>query len=87
MKLNLPNDFNKENFTKIDKIFSKYLVNHISINRIEKILETIDVVTTNEQYMSTKSTVEEKIVDNKIDLLFSISQTEKIFVKNKYSWK
>ena len=42
---------------------------------------TIDVVTTNEQYMSTKSTVEEKIVDNKIDLLFSISQTEKIFVK------
>ena len=31
--------------------------------------------------MSTKSTVEEKIVDNKIDLLFSISETEKIFVK------
>ena len=31
--------------------------------------------------MSTKSTVEEKIVDNKIDLLFSISETKKIFLK------
>ena len=81
LKLNLPNDFNKENFTKIDKFFSKISGKPYSINRIEKILEAIDVVTTNEQYMSTKSTVEEKIVDNKIDLLFSISQTEKIFVK------
>ena len=81
LKLNLPNDFNKENFTKIDKIFSKLSGKPYSINRIEKILETIDVVTTNEQYMSTKSTVEENIIGNKIDLIFSISETEKIFVK------
>ena len=81
LKLSLPNDFNKVNYNKIDKIFSKISGKPYSINRIEKILETIDVVTTNDQFMSTKSTVEEKIVDNKIDLLFSISQIEKIFVK------
>ena len=31
--------------------------------------------------MSTKSTVEENIIDNKIDLIFSISETDKVFVK------
>ncbi len=81
LKLNLPDDFNKENFNKIETIFSNLTGKPYSINRIEKILETIDVVTTSEQYMSTKSTVEENIIDNKIDLIFSISETEKIFVK------
>ena len=31
--------------------------------------------------MSTKSTVEENIIDIKIDLIFSISETDKVFVK------
>ncbi len=81
LQLDLPDDFNKANFIKIDKIFDKIKNKPYSINRIEKILENIDIVTTNEQFMSTKSTVDEKIFENKIDLIFSISETEKIFVE------
>ena len=66
---------------KIFSLFSSYKSKPYSINKIEKILEKIDAITTNEQFESTKSFVEENIVENKINLKFIIEETEKIFVQ------
>ena len=81
LSLDLPIEYEKINYNKIYDLFSSYKNKPYSINKIEKILETIDSITTNEQFESTKSFVEENIVENKINLKFIIEETEKIFVK------
>ena len=81
LSLDLPIEYEKINYNKIYDLFSSYKNKPYSINKIEKILETIDSITTNEQFESTKSFVEENIVENKINLNFIIEETEKIFVK------
>ena len=81
LSLDLPIEYEKSNYNKIISLFSSYKSKPYSINKIEKILEKIDAITTNEQFESTKSFVEENIVENKINLKFIIEETEKIFVK------
>ncbi len=81
LKLSIPIDFNKENFVSIEDLFIKLKGKPYSINRIEKILDSIDTITANEQYMSIKSTVDEQIDGENINLTFSISEIEKIFVE------
>jgi len=81
LSMDLPTDFNTENFKEINNLFTNLKGQIYSINKIEKILENIDKVTTEEQYISTKSTVEEDIIGNLINLKFLIQETEKIYVK------
>ena len=40
-----------------------------NINQVEKILEKIEIITINEQYLSVKATVEENLISNKLDLI------------------
>jgi outer membrane protein insertion porin family len=79
--LNISNDYSKENFNKIFKLFDKLKDKPYSINSIDNILETIDEIVIAEQFESIKATVTEKIVDNKIDLSFDVKETEKFFVE------
>ncbi len=81
LDLQLPIEFNKENYKKIYNLFSDYKGKVYSINKIEKILESIDEISASEQFESTKSFVEEEFVDNKINLKFIIEETEKIYIK------
>ena len=52
-----------------------------SINRVDKILTALDTISTNDQFESVKSTVEENLFENKINLKFTIKETEKIYVE------
>ena len=81
LQLILPIDFTKNNFDPIYKLFEKLKNEPYSINRIEKILEKLDTISTMDEFISTKSFVNEQIVDNKINLDFIIEETDKIFVK------
>ena len=81
LKLNLPTDFDEKNFIKINKLFEKTKGEKYSINTIDKILDEIDEITTYEQYKFINATVSEDLVDDKINLIFSIEETEKYFVK------
>ncbi len=81
LQLSLPIDFSKNNFDEIYKLFEKLKSEPYSINRIEKILEKIDTISTLDEFVSTKSYVNEQIVDNKINLNFIIEEADKIFVK------
>ena len=80
LKLNLPNDFTKSNYQEVEKFFEKLKNEPYSINRIEDILEKIEIITVNEQYESIKATVDESIVLDKININFKIEETEKFFI-------
>ena len=81
LKLEAPSDFDLSNFTYINELFENLKGKPYSINRIEKILKKINDITVNEQFVSTKANVEESQIDNKLNLNFVISETEKIFIK------
>ena len=81
ISLNLPLDFNKENYSEIFNLFNNLKNKPYSISRIEKLINAIDKISTNEQFESTKSVVEENIIGNKINLIFSVEESEKIIVK------
>ena len=81
LKLQAPTDFDLTNFKSIDELFQNLKGKPYSINRIEKVLKKINEISVNEQFVSTKANVEESLIDNKLDLNFVISETEKIFVE------
>ncbi len=81
LKLNLPSDFDENNFLKIKKLFEKIKGEKYSINTIDKILDEIDTITTYEQYKFINATVKEDVVNENINLTFNIEETEKFYVK------
>ena len=81
LKIELPDDYSKSNYEDIEKFLEKLKNKPYSINRIEDIVEKIEVITINEQYESIKAIVSENIVSNKIDINFKIEETEKFFIE------
>ena len=81
LKLDLPVDFDNENFRKINKLFKEIKNKPYSINTINKILDEIDEITALEQYQFINATVLENIDSDKINLTFKIKETKKIYVK------
>ena len=79
--LNLPIDYDKKNFNQLNKIFKELKGKNYSLNSIDKILKEIDKIVLNEQFEFLKSNVQEKIVDNLINLTFDIGESEKFYVK------
>ena len=81
LKLNLPIDYDKSNFENLEKLLSKLKNEPYSINSIENILEEIDILALYEQYESVDVKVIENIVNNKLNLIFNIIESEKFFVE------
>ena len=79
--LELPEDFDKNNYKKINKLFEELRGKPYSINRIDKILKKINDISIYEQYVSSEASVEESIIDDKIDLRFVIEEVDKVFVE------
>ncbi len=83
-KLNLivAEDFEKDKFSKILKIFNKLEDETYSLQKIEKLLDTIDEIALLEDYDFIDSDVIEEIVDgNKLNLTFNIKESEKFYVE------
>ncbi len=81
LSIQIPSDFEKENFQEIYILFDKLKGDPYSISKIEEILEEIDKITLYEQYQSTKANVEEDIFEQKINLNFIIEETDAKFVE------
>ena len=81
ISLNLPEDFNENNFQSLYDLFGELKGQYYSINNVEKILEEIDKITLNEQFESISANVVENLEGNKIDLNFSIEKSEKFLWK------
>ena len=80
IKINFPVDFEKSNFEELNNFFQDLKGEAYSINTVEKILDKIDVISTNEQYESVTTMVSENIDLDKISLNFTIKETEKSYV-------
>ena len=81
LQLKLPDDFQFDNFGKINKLFDEIKGKPYSINKIEKILEEIDKITLNEEFENISAEVEEIIDNFKISLIFNVQKTENILVE------
>ena len=80
LDLNIPSDFDENNFSSIRKLFKKTKGKPYSINTIDKILEEIDYITTQEQYKFIKANVSESLGENTIDLKFNVEEGDKFYV-------
>ena len=81
LNIELPTDFETSNFDILKNFFTELKDQPYSINKVEKILNRLDLISINQQYQSVKSTVSEDIVSNVINLTFKIEETEKFLVE------
>jgi len=79
--LNLPIDYERDNFHQLDNLFKALKGKNYSLNSIDRILEEIDKIVLNEQFEFLNSTVNEKIEGNLINLTFDIAESEKFYVE------
>ncbi len=80
--LTLPDDYNKNDFKKIEKIFSKLKNERYSLDNINLILEEIDKIASLRLYDFIDANVTESIQDgNKINFDFKILDSEKYYVE------
>ena len=79
--INLPIDYDKNNFSELNKIFDKFKGEAYSLNAIDKILNEIDKIVLNKQFEFLKSSVSEQIQDDQISLIFDIAESEKFYVE------
>ena len=82
LKLNLPIEYNKEDFLKLQNVLTKLHGKPYSLNRIEEILYEIDMVALNNNYDFVSATYDEEIIDNnKINLNINLKDTEKFYIE------
>ena len=79
--LNLPTDYELDNFNQLNKIFIDLKGEKYSLNSIDKILNEIDKIVLNKQFEFLKSSVTEEVIDNFINLTFDIGESEKFYVE------
>ena len=79
--LNLPIDYELDNFNQLNKIFNDLKGEKYSLNSIDKILKEIDKIVLNEQFEFLESSVNEEILGNLINLTFDIGESDKFYVE------
>jgi outer membrane protein insertion porin family len=81
ISLNLPVDFNKDDFNKIFEIAENSKNRYFSLNTIEDILDEIDQIAILKNYEFLNADVEERIVGvDKLDFIINFKQSEKYYV-------
>ena len=80
LALNIPSDFDENNFKSVNKLFKKIKGKPYSINLIDTILEKIDEITAQEQYKFIKASVIENIEEDIINLEFIVEEGDKFYV-------
>jgi len=81
LEIILPNDFDNNNYKNLNKLFLDLKDKPYSINSVEKILDEINIITTEDEFKTVQAYTEETIIDNKLNINFIIEETEKFFVE------
>ena len=80
LELVLPSDFDPNKFNDLNKVFKKLKGEKYSYSNIEKILDEIESIALFENYEFINADVLETIADDKVNFIFDIKESEKIFV-------
>ena len=80
--LNLPEDYNKSDFKKVEKIFNELKNENYSLDKLNLILKEIDKIASGRLYDFIDAKVEEEIIENnKINFTFNIIDSDKFYVE------
>ena len=81
LSLELPVDYDKNDFSKLEKTLIDLKGKPYSLNSIDKILNEIDLLVLYEEYETIDVIVNEKIIANRLNLNFQINETDKILIR------
>ena len=81
LKIKFPSDYDLNYYDEVISFLNEVQDKPYSISTVEEILEKIEKITLNDQFKSIKATLDEKIIKNKINIDFNISETEKFIVE------
>ena len=80
--LNLPEDYDPNDFDKINKLFKKLEGKRYSINDFNELLEEIDNIASFKLYDFIDATVDETIIgNNKLNFTFNVNDAKKFYVE------
>ena len=82
LNLNIPSDYNEENFEKIQSYFKKLKNKAYSFKSIENILKQVELIALKDEYQSINAMIEEQIVENnKLNFTIFFDDSEKFIVE------
>ncbi len=81
LNISYPDDFEDDNFNDLKNLLIKSKGKPYSINIVNKILDEIDFITTNDEFRSIRAEVNEELDDDKLNIKFLIEETEKFYVE------
>jgi outer membrane protein insertion porin family len=80
--IELPADYDKENFKKINKILNKMQNEKYSFQSISRVVDEIDKISLSRQYeFINAEVIENKVGKDKIDIIFKIKESEQYYVE------
>ena len=78
----LPIDYDENNFADVKKELNKLVNKTYSINKISKVIDEIDKITLSREYDFINASYEETIIENnKLNIVFTVSESEKFYVE------
>ena len=80
LNLDLPVDYDENDFKKINNLFNEIKDSQYSLNKIEEILDEIDKIALSKNYEFIDAKVNEEKKDNFINFTFEINETKKTYV-------
>ena len=81
INFNIPDEYSSDNFKQFNKIFENLKGKRYSLNAINKILKEINKIALIEEFQFINAKYNEQIVDNKINLIISFGETEKLYIE------
>ena len=82
LDLNIPIEYNKNDFSNLNETLINLKEKSYSLNKIEDILDDIDLIALDKDYEFVSATYNEKIVDgNKINLTINLKDSEKFYIQ------
>ena len=80
--LDLPIDYNKENFKDVTKYLNKLINKTYSFNKVSRVVEEIDKISLSREYdFINAEIIENKLDQNKIDIVFKVKESEKFYIE------
>lgn len=81
LDLSYPSDFKDEHFFDLKNFLKKLEGLPYSIHSVDKIIDKIDFISLNEEYLSVNAYLEENLDSDKLNIKFIIEETEKFYVE------
>jgi outer membrane protein insertion porin family len=81
LSLDIPPDYNRKDFSKLEETLISLKGKIYSINNLNSILKDIEKISSEKMYEFIDIQIEEKIIDNRINLSFKVNESENFYIE------